>query len=562
MFVKFYKLRYKNILSTGNLFTEIDLQKNPHTLIVGENGAGKSTMIEALTFALFNKSYRGLNKPELVNSITRKHLVCECEFAIGGEVYKVSRGINPNFFEIYKNGDMIDQTAAIRDYQQYFEKHILRVNYKTFCQCVVLGTSSYIPFMKLPAQGRREVVEDILDLQIFSIMNSLLKSKIQNNDLLIVENDTKREMLYKQIRFLEQQRDNVKKQKEEEIETLQNEILSHNEIIKKLNHKNEILIDQLNDEENVRKSYEEMNNYLYIFRDKQNKLFKEVAFYEETDTCPTCSQHINEKFKEDSIAQKKEDIKEYENGISKASVSLDILTKRISEIDGCKEVVANNKLEMVRSNSTINLLSGKIKSLKEEIKNSEVSGDYFTELSKLEIELANIEQILYNLFENRKNFDIAIFLLKDTGIKAKIISQYIPVINKLINKYLSLLDFYVNFELDEHFNETILSRYRDSFSYASFSEGERYRINLAVLFTWRAIADLRGSFATNILFLDEVMDSSLDATGTEQFLNIVQSFNDKSNVFIISHKVDQLYDKFANIVKFEKMNNFSSMVEL
>jgi DNA repair exonuclease SbcCD ATPase subunit len=566
--IMFRKLRWKNFLSTGNIFTEIDLNKNSTTLIVGENGAGKSTILDALTYSLFGKPFRKVNKPQLVNSITRKDAVVEIEFDIGKTSYKIVRGMKPNVFEVYQNGTLLNQSAEIKDYQEILEKQILKLNFKSFCQVVVLGSASFVPFMQLTASQRREIIEDLLDLQIFTTMNMLLKDKTASNSEKLADVLSEQKLISEKIKIikehlLEKQTNNEKliidkldiiKDTEQKIESLNSSKQKLIELFKLLEAKKE-------DENKISSRIEKLSQLRHKIEAKLAILDNDVKFFEKHDNCPTCKQIIEEDFKLSTVSNKLKEIDEISSGLEKLSEQYDEANSRLKDIMGIVDKININKMEQYKIDNNISSLIKYRDQLNNEIDNINTSQsvDEDTKMTDLEAELNDIAK-RYNEVSEQKNIYLAMtYLLKDTGIKARIIKQYVPIINNLINKYLSAMDFFVQFELDEEFNETIKSRFRDEFSYASFSEGEKMRINLAILFTWRAIAKLRNSVSTNLLIMDEVMDGSLDSNGTEEFLKILMNLTTDSNTFIISHKTDQLYDKFANIIKFEKHKNFSKV---
>ena len=567
--ILFKKLRWKNFLSTGNIFTEIDLNSNNTTLIVGENGAGKSTLLDALSFVLFSKPFRKINKPQLLNTITQKGLVVEVEFKIGQNEYKIIRGIKPNIFEVYQNDKLMNQSAEMKDYQEILEKQIIKVNHKSFCQVVVLGSATFQPFMQLSAYQRREIIEDLLDLQIFTTMNSLLKDKILISAERIQTLSSEKKIIEEKISLIKQHLLELQSNNEKFIEEKKTRIVETNEQIQKLDdeywvyeNKRKQLEESLEDEAAVSKKMNKLSQLKHQIEANLGILNKEVGFFHKYDNCPTCKQQIDEKFKAETIDTKENEIKKIQDGLEKLSEEYEKINSRIKEIMDIHADVNHNKLEISRVKTKISSLIDYRETLEEEIKNigKKSSTEEDNKVPDLEKNLKEVEKSYYEYLEDRNVLNVASNLLKDGGIKSKIIKQYIPVINKLINKYLSSMEFMCQFELDEEFNETIKSRYRDVFSYASFSEGEKMRINLAILFTWRALAKLRNSINTNILIMDEVFDSSLDSNGTEEFLKIINNLTSDTNTFIISHKTDQLYDKFSKVIRFEKHKNFSRIV--
>lgn len=567
--ILFKKIRWKNFLSTGNIFTELDLNSNNTTLIVGENGAGKSTLLDALSYSLFGKPFRKINKPQLLNTITQKQLVVEVEFSIGSNEFKIIRGIKPNIFEVYQNGKLMNQSAEMKDYQEILEKQIIKVNHKSFCQVVILGSATFQPFMQLSAYQRREIIEDLLDLQIFTTMNSLLKDKVLINSERIQTLSSEKKIIEEKITLIKEHLSELQSNNEKFIDEKKTRIVETNEQIQKLNdeywvyeEKRKQLEESLEDEAAVSKKMNKLAQLKHQIEANLGILNKEVGFFHKYDNCPTCKQQIDEKFKAEAIDTKESEIKKIQDGLEKLGDEYEKVNARINEMMEIHSQVNQNKLEISRVKTKISSLVEYRETLEEEIKNvgKKTSTDEGNKVPDLEKNLKEVEKSYYDYLEDRNILNVASNLLKDGGIKSKIIKQYIPVINKLINKYLSSMEFMCQFELDEEFNETIKSRYRDVFSYASFSEGEKMRINLAILFTWRAIAKLRNSINTNILIMDEVFDSSLDSNGTEEFLKILNNLTSDTNTFIISHKTDQLYDKFSKVIKFEKHKNFSRIV--
>lgn len=566
--ILFKKLRWKNFLSTGNVFTEIDLNKSSTTLIVGENGAGKSTILDALTYALFGKPFRKINKPQLINSINRKDSVVEIEFQINQNSYTIVRGMKPNVFEVYQNGMLVNQSAEMRDYQEYLEKHILKLNFKSFCQVVVLGSATFQPFMQLPGGQRREIIEDLLDLQIFTTMNSILKDRILRNNEEVSEVTSEQKLVMEKIKIyqdhmLEKQSNNEKliANKIEQIEETNFKISELD--VKYWNYDKDIneLKEVVWDEESISKKITKLSQLKHKIEAKRALIENDVKFFEEHEGCPTCKQNIDESFKKQTIESKRDQISEIEGGLKELVAEYDAANNRLKEIMNIHSTINSFSMEQFKFKNQIDSLIKYRDQLEKEIKNINDSqeADESHKIGELEKELENIANRYEVVMSQKQIYSVASVLLRDGGIKARIIKQYVPVINKLINKYLSSMDFFVQFELDEEFNETIKSRFRDEFSYASFSEGEKMRINLAILFTWRAVAKLRNSVSTNLLIMDEVMDSSLDSNGTEEFLKILQQLTQDTNTFIISHKTDQLYDKFASVLKFEKKQNFSKL---
>ena len=569
--ITFQKLRWKNFLSTGNAFTEVNFQETKTTLVVGHNGAGKSTMLDALSFALFGKAHRNISKPQLINSINNKACVVEVEFNVSGSQFKIVRGIKPAIFEIWKDGVMINQDSHAKEYQKILEQNIIKLNHKSFHQIVVLGSSSFIPFMQLAAAARRNVIEDLLDINVFSKMNIILKEK---QSLL---KDTIKDVGYK----IELSRNKIDTQKKyiRDIKALNQEhreeklklIAESQGEIKALQGQNTELSDriqsQLPDATNEQKASEKKIKELEGFKAKFNadirKLVKDVKFFESNDTCPTCSQTITEETKGSHILEGKAKAKELQSAIDQAEQAILGSNERLrsandlleecrqwnSDIHANNQSIQNFQSLIDRTQAEIDALSDDTSDLASEQTNLEqMTADYD---SLVEEKLQLNDQYSYNLVVSE--------MLKDTGIKTKIVKQYLPVINKLVNQYLQVLDFFVSFELDEAFSETIRSRFRDSFTYDSFSEGEKQRIDLALLFTWRMIAKMKNSVSTNLLILDETFDSSLDYEGVDNLMKIIYTLDDDTNVFVISHKGDILDGKFNRKLEFFKDKNFSKL---
>lgn len=568
--IHFKTIRYKNFLSTGNIFTEIKLDENPSTLVVGTNGAGKSTMLDALTFALFGKPFRNINKPTLVNSINEKDCVVEVEFRSANKNYKIIRGIKPNKFEIYVNGEMLNQDAAAKDYQEVLEDQILKFNYKAFNQIVILGSASFVPFMQLSASDRRTIIEDLLDINIFSSMNVLVKERTSGIKTRATELKAELESTLSQINLQKKFIEDAKKNNNEQIEAKQKEyddtldqIDSLTADVKKIQRHTNILLKGISDETATKDKQKKLGQLEAKIESNISKVKKEIEFYTNNDNCPTCRQHIDPSFKTSIVVDQEVMLGQYDDGLKKLQEEYNKVSERVLKIADVQKNINNHNNEITRINASVTQMQKYAKKLIKEIddlKNKKVLSDDMLNVSK---ELVDTLEQLKNerdeLVETKKYIDVAAVLLKDSGIKAKIIKQYLPVINKLVNKYLASMDFFVNFEIDEEFKETIKSRFRDVFSYENFSEGEKMRIDLALLFTWRAIAKMKNSMNTNLLILDEVFDSSLDNNGTEEFMKLIQSLND-TNIFIISHKGDVLMDKFKTIIRFEKVKNFSRVV--
>lgn len=566
--IHFKSVRFKNMLSTGNAYTEISLDKNKSTLIVGENGAGKSTMLDAISFALYGKAFRNINKKQLLNSINQKDLLVELAFNIGPKQYLIKRGIKPNIFEIWCDGSLLNQDAAARDYQAYLEETILKLNYKSFGQVVVLGSSTFVPFMQLKAAERRAVIEDLLDIQIFTVMNTLLKERVSSNKEEIQEIKYQIDLLQNRIETSKEHNENIRELKEGEVQKLKDKMKEQIALIEEEQAAVDTLMEEIAglaesvaDKAAMKKKLQELEKIDGQLSNKLAKLRKDIAFYQDHDNCPTCRQGIEHEFKEETVSESTAKIEEINTAKKELDNRLEGVATRLNEIDDVETVISAKNLEMSEHNANYKMAMNVCKSIKKELTEAEeqVEAIDTSAIRQLEEDLVTYHNKQNTLFEDKEMLGVVASMLKDGGIKTRIIKQYVPVMNKLINKYLAAMDFFVQFELDENFNETIKSRFRDVFSYASFSEGEKLRIDLALLFTWRSISRLRNSVSTNLLIMDEIMDSSLDNAGTEEFLKIINEITADSNVFIISHKGDQLYEKFDNVIRFEKVKNFSRM---
>ena len=569
--ILFRYVRWKNLLSTGNYFTEINLSGNTNTLIVGENGSGKSTMLDALCFALFGKPFRDINKPQLLNSINNKDCVVEVEFDTGNKAYKIIRGIKPNVFEIYCNGELVNQDAAVRDYQEYLEKFILKLNYKSFTQIVILGSASFTPFMQLKSADRREIIEDLLDIQIFSTMNSLVKDRLSNNKDLVANKKHEIDLATQKHDMQKKHIDELKQNNEDKVKEYETEIQCNSDTVSSLLANVTILTTEVETLQNsvavkieteakvktITKLESQIESNLSKFR-------KDIGFFQSHDNCPTCRQTIAMEFKEEELTNLSTKVTECEHGLSQLEQKLNAEQEKLNDIAEKQKELQRKQVEIATINTTItetNKMVARLQKLVEELKNSKtVSDKEEQELNVIKGELTELKDNLRVLIDERTYYEVAGNLLKDTGIKTKIVKQYLPVINKLVNKYLASLDFFVNFNLDESFKETIKSRHRDEFTYNNFSEGEKQRIDMALMLTWRAVAKLKNSSNTNLLILDETFDSSLDANGTEELMKILHML-EGVNLFVISHKGDILQDKFANVIRFVKEKNFSKIVK-
>ena len=562
--IHFKYVRWRNFLSTGNQFTEIQLDRNNTTLIIGENGAGKSTILDALCFGLFGKPFRNINKPQLLNSVNGSACEVEVEFNIGKKEIKVVRGIKPNKFEIYINGKMYNQDANARDYQKYLEQQILKLNYRSFTQVVILGSSTFIPFMQLKAKHRREVVEEILDIQIFSLMNLLVKQRmktisedIREMDYNIELNGEKISLQEKYISEMKQNKDKLIEEKTLLISSNEEEVFSRNSENEKLNQQKDDWLTEIADKDKVVATMNKLNNLKSTLREKKNSNAKMVEFFENNDICPTCEQTLDNS--EEMIALKEKEVSKFSSALEELEDKITQSKGRQKIINEIVEKIRESEVQAAKNNQSIVQLEKFNATLSTEIAqlaDEELSKSDYDKLKRLNKKMKGLDEQRSKLREDQTYADAVRNMLQDSGIKTKIIKQYLPIMNKLINTYLTSMEFYVNFTLDENFNETIKSRYRDEFTYASFSEGEKMRIDLALLFTWRAVAKMKNSTNTNLLILDEIFDSSLDGTGTDEFLKILNTLGDE-NVFVISHKQDALADKFRSTIKFEKVKNFS-----
>ncbi len=566
--ILFENISYKNFLASGNTPININLSDNDTTLIVGQNGAGKSTIIEAIIFALFNKSFRKVNKSQLINSINEKDCVVQVEFSIGRNKYKIIRGMKPSLFEIWMNGNMQNQDSHANDQQKHLEQNILKLNYKSFTQIVILGSASFVPFMQLSAPNRREIIEDLLDIRIFSTMNVLLKDRVKvaaeeykDNSKEVDFLKDKAEMQQEHLKRLEKTAMKTVKQKEDTIHKFEGKNIELERIIDEFQKK----IDTFTDLDNTKilKDIKSVEKRITTNTNLIKRTEKEKIFFETHDECPKCTQSLTKELKDYHIEENQATINASEGYLEELSDEIMCLNKDLEMIsDNNSKVSTYNfevktKLNEMRKNTNIiKEIQGEIDDLRSNTNDVDCERKKLTEIATKGMSLHKRNT---DLKKKNENYALVTGLLKDTGIKGHIIKKYLPVMNKLINKYLKDLDFYVNFTLDEEFNESIKSRYRDDFTYSSFSEGEKMRIDLALMFTWRSIAKMKNSANTNLLILDEVFDSSLDVAGTDEFLRIIRGGQPDTNIFVISHKSEVLHDKFDRVLKFDKVKNFSKV---
>ena len=570
--ILFKTIRYKNLLSSGNRFTTIPLDQHQTTLILGDNGAGKSTLLDALCFALYGRGFRNLKKELLINSINEKDLLVELDFEIGKRKYKIVRGIKPNKFELYVDDRMINQNATVKDYQDHLEKNILKMSYRSFTQVAILGSANFTPFMQLRAKDRRKLVEDLLDITIFTTMMQLLRGKKQQHVVDVKDNQHEIDILEERISGLNEQLNALRENREEQISKYETTISETENNIKKIlgevDEKTQDVVEKkstISDKDPQGDRHKQAVELERKLEETRRKAQADIEFYENNDNCPTCKQGLDQEHKEKHIAERKAKATEITDALSAIEKTIVETQERLNEIGDIQTQIEEIQREIgllqseVTSNQKyITKLKGSITDLQKEVSGGT---DVHERIEDAEETLGKLVSRKEYLSEHSHYLEIATLLLRDQGVKEKIIKQYVPIMNKLINKYLASLEFYVGFELDEGFDETIKSRFRDVFKYENFSQGEKMRIDLALLFTWRAIARMKNSVNTNLLILDEVFDSSLDTQGTDDFLKLLNSLTEKTNAFIISHKGDALYDKFNEVIRFEKYKNFSRIAE-
>ena len=565
--INFKKVRYKNLLSSGNKFTTIELDRSQTTLIVGDNGAGKSTLLDALCFGLYGKGFRNLKKDLLINSINQKDLIVEVEFDIGRKKYKVIRGAKPNKFELYVNDTLVNQDATMRDYQDHLESNILKMSYRSFTQVAILGSANFTPFMQLRSVERRKLVEDLLDITIFSTMQDILKKKVTNHNVEVRETNHEVELLEERISGLNDQMQALQKNRDKRIKKYESTVTETqdniNKILGEVDEKKKDVVEKtrlISDKDAEANRLNEAVELEKQLETARKKAIADVKFYEENDDCPTCKQGLDEEHKKKHIAERQSKAKEIRSALNQIEGTIEGVRTRLteiadiqSEIDTIQREIGLLQTEIISNQKYVDKIQNEIKVLQGEIHDENVND----RLTTAEDDLDKLHSKKQSLTDRQHYYDLATTLLRDQGVRQRIIKQYVPVMNKMINKYLASLEFYVGFELNESFEETIKSRFRDVFKYDNFSQGEKMRIDLALLFTWRSVARLKNSVNTNLLILDEVFDSSLDSQGTDDFLKLLNTLTEKTNAFIISHKGDQLYDKFEEVIRFEKYKNFS-----
>jgi len=570
MRINFEKVLYKNILSTGNVFTTVELNQVPSTLIAGSNGSGKSTLLDAIVFGLYGRPFRNINKAQLVNSINNKELVVELYFNAGGDKYKIVRGIKPNVFEIWKNGSMINKDASVRDYQAFLEESILGINFKAFNQIVVLGSATYIPFMELRAYQRREIIEDLLDIQVFSVMGTLAKDRMSGIKTEITDNKYDIEIIENNIQSAEENNEEIRKLKTVEVDKIKEKMSGHIDDIEEKNSTIDtqdeimkVLYDDISDKPDEKQKFADATEKRAELERSRVAFEKELSFYEHNDDCPTCKQGIAHEFKQEQIIDKNQQKAGIEKGLVDIATTIKKHQDRLGSISKIEEQIQAVNFKISEIRAEIKMSKNALMSYKKELDNAqkEVAEIDTSKLENLQKKLDKQIEIRTKLLDEHEVLNIVQTILRDGGIKAKIISQYIPVINKLINKYLAAFDLFVDFQLDEEFNEVIRSRFRDKFTYASFSEGEKLRITLSIMLAWRSVAKLRSSVSTNLLILDETLDGALDGVGIESLIETLHGLNNDDNIFVISHRGDQFAEKFENNLKFEKIKNFSELVQ-
>jgi len=568
MRINFEKVKYKNILSTGNVFTTIELNQVPSTLIAGANGSGKSTLLDAIVFGLYGRPFRNINKNQLINSINNKELIVELYFSAGGNKYMIRRGIKPNIFEIYKDGAMINQDASVRDYQEFLESNILGINFKAFNQIVVLGSATYIPFMELRAYQRREIIEDLLDIGVFSVMGTLAKDRMSNTKTEINDNKYEIEITENNIRAAEENNEEIRKLKTIAVDQIKQKMSEHIDLIETKNDlidaeetKMQTKYDEISDKASEKEKFQKATDKRSDLERSRLAFDKELSFYEHNDDCPTCKQGIAHDFKQQQILDKNQQKAHIEKGLLDTAAVIKRHQDRLAAISKIEDEIQSINFKISEIRAEIKMSKNALITYKKDLDDAQKEVDEVdtTKLDTLQKKLNKQIEIRTKLLDEHEVLNVVQTILRDGGIKAKIISQYIPVINKLINKYLAAFDLFVDFHLDEEFNEVIRSRFRDKFTYASFSEGEKLRITLSIMLAWRSVAKLRNSVSTNLLILDETLDGALDGVGIESLIETLHGLNSDDNIFVISHRGDQFAEKFENNLRFEKIKNFSEL---
>jgi DNA repair exonuclease SbcCD ATPase subunit len=568
--IDFEKIKFKNFLGVGNQFTEIDFKKSATTLIIGSNGAGKTTLLDALTFVLFGKSFRGINKPQLINATNERDCVVEVEFKIATTAYKVRRGIKPNIFEIYRNGSLLDQSSSAVDQQKWFEQSVLKMNYKSFTQIVIIGSSNFVPFMQLSSTHRREVIEDLLDIKIFSSMNTIIKDKIRQIKDEIRTLDLKKQTLKDKVEMQKNFIDELENRGKENIRQRKSKINILIDEVEVYINENSLLDQNIF---SLNKNLEEVNdasiklkklgNLKGKISQKVSTITTEYKFFKENTVCPTCTQEIGEKFRLNKISDAEKKAKELRDGYSELELVIQDEEERERQFLMLSKELSKLSNEISQNNTRISSHQRQIRDFESEVQTiAEQLENRNTEHEKLKVYIETLKNIFDELSSKKElvtYHDFTYSLLKDSGVKSKIITKYLPLINQQINRYLQMMDFYINFTLDEEFNEKVQSPIYEDFSYNSFSEGEKSRINLALLFAWREVAKLKNSVSCNLIIFDEVFDSSLDSSGTDEFLKIIRYVISDANIFVISHK-SGLEDKFESVIRVEKRKNFSHIL--
>jgi len=568
MKITFKKIKYKNLLSSGNAWSEVRLDHHRTTLISGTNGSGKSTLLDAIVFALYGRAFRKINKGQLINTINAREAEVEITFSVGSNNYLIRRGIKPNIFEIWKDNVMINQDAASKDYQAYLEQNILNLNYKSFNQIVILGSATYVPFMELPAHSRREIIEDLLDIQVFSTMNTLLKDRVSGNKESITENSYQMDLMESKLTSAKEHNASIRKIREVEVEKIREKMAIHikdieeaKEVINEQEGVLQTVLDDVKDKPEMKAKSEKAKSLRRDIESQVRSHQQELSFYQDHDDCPTCKQGIEHEFKAGIISEKDNKLAELENGLTQLAEKAKVYEDRLESISVLEDQMRNINLGIGDQRATIKVAKNALVSYKNELVSAEeqVEAVDTTKLQEISDRLKSTEVEQQDLFDDREVLTVVQAMLRDGGIKTRIIRQYIPIMNKLINKYLGSFELFVDFQLDENFNEVIKSRFRDAFSYASFSEGEKLRITLAIMLAWRSVAKLRNSVSTNLLLLDETLDGALDGVGIESLIDTLHNLNADDNIFVISHRGHQFGDKFDNHIRFQKIRNFSEI---